>query len=165
MEFFIACSILLPRRILRVFFYCVYMKKINVLFELILATETTEQLPPWPSAGEVTTPHWGQQRRGRLMWTFHCWDLTRVNTPPSQRDARLWSHQIFTKISYKLPYLRIFHGDIRVNPYLRRTLQKSRFPHYGNTIPLTERVWRIWSDCATLKSMLLENAKCNSLWA
>ena len=164
MEFCIACHILITSQNFKSF---LLLKKINVLFELILATETTEQLPPWPWVGEVTTPHWGQQRRGRLMWTFHCWDLTRVNTPPSQRDARLWSHQIFTKISYKLPYLRFFHGDIRVNHTSEELCRNLGFLTMGTpyTIPLTERVWRIWSDCATSKSMLLENAKCKTLGA
>ena len=109
---------------------------------LFLAMETTELLQLWPSGGEVTTPHWGRQQRGRLMWTFHCWDLTRVNTPPSQRDARLWSHQIFTKISFKLPYPRFLHWDLRINPYLRRILQKSRFPHHGNTDWMCLENWK-----------------------
>ena len=92
---------------------------------LFLAMETTELLQLWPSGGEVTTPHWGRQQRGRLMWTSRCWGLTRASTPLSQRDARLWSRQIFTKISFKLPYPRFLHWDLRINPYLRRILQKS----------------------------------------
>ena len=134
--------------------------KLMINSNLFLATETMELLPPWPSAGEVTTPHWGRQQRGRLMWTSRCWGLTRASTLLSPRDARPWSRQIFTKISFKLPYPRFLHWDLRINPYLRRILQKSRFPHHGNTITLTECVWRIGSDCATIKSILLEKKEC-----
>ena len=72
------------------------MTELSLSLHHIAGTARLDKPPPWPWAGEATTPHSGRQP-GRQTRTCLCWDLTRDSTPLSQKDARHSSHRTSTK--------------------------------------------------------------------